>query len=139
VLAVLQTIIIVVIANLVFDVQVVGSWLLLLGVVLLGTLAFVSLGYLIVSRAKTTEGALPLIQLIQFPMLFLSGIFFEVAFLPDFMRPIVAAMPLTYLGDAFRQVMVDATPLYPLSTDLLVLTGWLVVCMILAVRFFRWN
>jgi ABC-2 type transport system permease protein len=139
VLAVMQTIIIVVIAYFVFNVQVIGSWLMLFAIVFLGTLTFVSLGYLAISRARTTEGAMPIIQLIQFPMLFLSGIFFQVEFLPDFMRPIVTAMPLTYLGDALRQIMVGATPLYPLSTDAAVLAGWLVVCMVLAIRLFRWE
>ena len=139
ILALLQTVIIVVIAHLVFKVQMAGNWFVLFGVVLLGTLTFVSLGYLAVSRAMTTEGAMPIIQLIQFPMLFLSGIFFDVEFLPDFMRPIVTAMPLTYLGDALRQVMVGSTPLYSLTTDLLVLTVWLAVCIVLAIRLFRWE
>jgi len=82
---------------------------------------------------------MPLIQIIQFPMLFLSGIFFPIEFMPDFMRPVLAAIPLTYLGDAFRQVMVEATPLYPLWVDIAVLGGWLVVSMILAIKLFRWE
>jgi ABC-2 type transport system permease protein len=139
ILAVIQTVIIVAVARLVFKVQMVGDWLILFGVVLLGTLTFVSLGYLAVSRARTTEGAMPVIQLIQFPMLFLSGIFFPVEMLPDFMRPILAAMPLTYLGDALRQIMVGATPLYPMSTDLAVMAAWLVVCLVLSIRLFRWE
>ena len=72
-------------------------------------------------------------------MLFLSGIFFDIEFLPYFMRPIVTAMPLTYLGDALRQIKVDVTPIYPLGTDIVVLTGWLIVCMLLAIRLFRWE
>ena len=85
------------------------------------------------------EGALPIIQIIQFPMLFLSGIFFPVEIMPDFMRPIIAIIPLTYLGDALRQVMVEATPLYPLILDIGVLSAWLVICMILAIKLFRWE
>ena len=139
ILALLQTLIIIAIAYLVFHVQMVGNWLLLLGLVVLGTLSFVSLGYLAVSRVKTTEGAMPIIQLVQFPMLFLSGIFFPVEFFPAFMRPIVEAIPLTYLGDAFRQVMVAATPVHPLSMDIAVLAAWLIVCLLLAIRFFRWE
>ena len=82
---------------------------------------------------------MPIIQLIQFPMLFLSGIFFPVDFIPGFMRPIVTAVPLTYLGDALRQTMVNATPLHSLAIDMAILAGWLVVCMALAIRFFRWE
>ncbi|UCG54134.1 MAG: ABC transporter permease [Dehalococcoidia bacterium] len=139
ILALIQTLIIIGIASLIFNVQMVGNWFLLMALVLLGTLTFISIGYFAVARAKTTEGAMPIIQIIQFPMLFLSGIFFPVDFMPDFMRPILAIIPLTYLGDAFRQVMVDATPLYPLGLDIAVLGTWLLICMILAVKLFRWE
>jgi ABC-2 type transport system permease protein len=107
--------------------------------VLLGTLAFVTLGYLAVSRARTVEGAMPIVQILQFPMLFLGGIFFPVEFMPDFMRPIVTAIPVTYLGDALRQVMVDATPLHSLTTDVAVLAAWFAGCLLLATRLFHWE
>lgn len=139
ILALVQMVLIIGIAYLVFHVNMVGDWLVLIGLVLLGALTFISIGYLAVSRARTTEGAVPIIQLIQFPMLFLSGIFFPLDFMPDFIRPIVEAMPLTYLGDAFRQVMVQTTPLHPLWLDVTVLGGWLVVCMVLSIRLFRWE
>lgn len=139
VLAVIQTLIIIVIAYFVFNVRVVGNWLLLFGLVVLGALTFISIGYLAASRARTVEGVMPIIQLIQFPMLFLSGIFFPIDFMPDFMRPIVTAIPLTYLGDVLRQVMVDATPAYSIVTDIAVLAGWLVVSMVLSIKFFRWE
>ncbi len=139
VLAVIQTLIIIAVAYFVFNVQMVGNWLLLFGLVVLGALTLVSIGYLAVARSRTVEGAMPLIQLIQFPMLFLSGIFFPIDFMPDFMRPIVSAIPLTYLADALRQVMVEATPAFSIATDIAVLVGWLVVTMALSVKFFRWE
>ena len=139
ILAVIQALIIISVAYFAFNVEVVGNWAVLFGLVILGTLTFISLGYLAVSRARTIEGAMPIIQLIQFPMLFLSGVFFPVDFMPGFMRPIVNALPLTYLGDTFRQVMVEATPLHSMVVNLAVLTGWLVVSMGLAIRFFRWE
>jgi len=139
ILALIQTLILIGIAYFLFNVQVLGNWFLLFGLVILGTLVFISLGYLAVSRVKTVEGAMPIIQLIQFPMLFLSGIFFPLEFMPDFMRPIVEALPLTFLGDSLRQVMVDATPFHPLGLDIAVLGGWLVVCMVLSIRFFKWE
>lgn len=139
VLAVIQALIIITIARFVFDVQMVGNWWLLLGILMLGTSTLISLGFLLTARARTVEGATPLVMGLQFPMMFLSGIFFPTNMMPDFMKPIIAALPLTYLGDAFRQVMVGATPLYPLGVDVAVLGAWLVVTMVLAVRFFRWE
>ena len=139
VLALIQTSIIIIIAYFAFNVAVIGNWLILIGLIILGTLTFVCIGYLAVSRAKTVEGAMPIIQLIQFPMLFLSGVFFPLDFMPDFMRPIVSALPLTYLGDALRQTIVAGTPEYPLIVDVAVLAAWLVVSMGLAIRLFRWD
>ena len=59
--------------------------------------------------------------------------------MPAWIQPVVAALPLTYLGDALRQIMVGATATYSLGFDVAVLAAWLVVCSILAVRFFRWE
>jgi ABC-2 type transport system permease protein len=139
ILALMQTLIIIGIAYFIFDVQMVGNWFLLLGLVLLGAFTFISIGYFAVSRARTVEGAMPIIQIIQFPMLFLSGIFFPIDIMPDFMRPIISIIPLTYLGDAFRQVMVNATPIYPLMLDVGILATWFIICMLLAIRLFRWE
>jgi len=139
ILALVQTIIIITVARFVFQVSMVGNWFLLFGVVILGILTFVAIGYLSVARPRTTEGAIPVIQLVQFPMLFLSGIFFPLETMPDFIQPIVAVMPLTYLGDALRQIMTGATPEYSLLVNILVLSGWFLISTILAVRFFRWE
>jgi ABC-2 type transport system permease protein len=139
IIALIQALIIIVIARFVFNVQMVGNWFVLFGVVILGTLALIRIGYFLVARARTVESAQPIIQLVQFPMMFLSGIFWPIEIMPAFIKPIVLAMPLTYLGDALRQIMVDATPLYPLYTDLAILGAWLVACMLLAFWLFKWE
>jgi ABC-2 type transport system permease protein len=59
--------------------------------------------------------------------------------MPAFLQPVAALMPLTYLGDALRQVMVGGVPYAPLWLDALVLTGWLVVCFLISARWFRWE
>jgi len=139
IVALLQAALIILVARLVFGVPMLGNWFALIGFVLLGTLAFLAMGYMLSAFAKTERTAMPLMMSIQFPMMFLSGIFFPVEMMPDFMRPIMDAMPLTYLGDAFRQIMVESTPLHSQVINLGVLAGWLVVCLIVAVRFFRWE
>jgi ABC-2 type transport system permease protein len=138
-IALMQTGVIVAVGRLLFDVQMVGSWLLLASLVILGALTFIGLGYMLASFARSEESSIALAQVIQFPMMFLAGIFWPVEIMPDFIRPVATVLPLTYLGDALRQVMVDAAPLYSLPVDAVVLGAWLIVCMILAVRFFRWE
>ena len=48
-------------------------------------------------------------------------------------------MPLTYLGDALRQVMVGGSPFVPLGVGVGILTVWLVGCFLVSARFFRWQ
>jgi len=122
-----------------FHVQVVGSWLLLAALVALGAATFIALGFLVAAISPTEESGNAIAQSINFPMLFLSGTFFSVEMMPAWLRPVTEVMPLSYLGDAMRQVMVGAPPLHPLWLDAIVLCGWLVLCVILSVRFFRWE
>jgi ABC-2 type transport system permease protein len=69
----------------------------------------------------------------------LSGSLFDIEMLPAYFRPVVAIMPLTYLSDALRQLMVGASPLYPLWVDFSVLGGWLLVFVLLTIRLWKWE
>lgn len=122
-----------------FGVRVEGSWAALFGVVALGALAFITLGTFLAGLAPSVEAVSAIVQLVNFPLMMLSGSLVPVESLPDFFRPVVAAMPLTYLSDALRQLMVGAPPLYPLWLDVAVLGGWLVVLFVLAAKLWRWE
>lgn len=137
--AIVQTFLIVIVGRLVFGVELVGNLLTIAGLVFLGAATFVSMGYMLASFTRSLEGGRNLIQTVQFPMMFLSGIFFPIEIMPDYIRPVVRAIPLTYLGDALRQVMVGFPPQYSLRTDVLVLTGWLIFSAILAIRYWKWE
>lgn len=145
IVAVIQAALIIIVARLVFDVPMMGNWFYLAGFVILGTLAFLAMGYMLSAFARNQQTLEPLIMTVQFPMMFLSGIFFPTEMMPGFMRPIMDAMPLTYLADSLRQIMVDSQPLHaqlfsnPHLLNFIVLGGWFVVCLILAVRFFKWE
>lgn len=78
-------------------------------------------------------------SIVQFPLMFLSGIFFAVDQMPEGLQLVARFMPLTYLGDALRQTMVDGAAFSPLGVCAAVLVGWLVGCFAVAARFFRWQ
>jgi len=139
ILSVIQASVIILVGWAVFRVEVGGNWLFLAGMVLLGAATFVVIGYLVAAFARTEESAMPLLMVIQFPMMFLGGVFFPVEGMPDFLRPVVQAIPLTYLGDSLRQIMVGASAFHSHLVNVAVLGGWLVVCLVLSVRFFRWE
>jgi ABC-2 type transport system permease protein len=109
------------------------------GIVMLGSIMFISLGYLLASIAKTQDSASGITQAINFPMMFLSGVFFPLAALPDFLTWVVRIIPLTYLADAMRQMMINSTPDFAITTDLAVIAGWTIVCGVLATRLFSWD
>lgn len=134
-----QAALIVGIGILAFGVQVLGALWLMAVVVILGALSFISIGYLVAAFVRTEEAANGVVQVIQFPMMFLSGVFFPLEIMPSILRPVATILPLTYLGDALRQVMVSGTAFAPLPVDLAVLVGWLVVCLAIAARYFRWE
>lgn len=139
IIAIVQTGLIIFVGRAVFNVQMVGNWLELLGMVLLGALAFTSVGYVVAAFAKTEESAIMLMQVINFPMMFLSGIFFPIEMMPNFIRPVMDILPLTYLADGLRQIMTNASALHPMWMNAAVMAVWLVVAFTVSVRFFRWE
>ncbi len=138
-IAVAQTVIIVAVGTLAFGVEITGSLLLVAGFVALGAITFLALGYVIASFASTEDSANGMTSIVQFPMMFLSGAFFQIDAMPDALQAIARVIPLTYLADALRQVMVGGAPFAPLWVCFAVLAAWLVVCFGIASRKFRWQ
>jgi ABC-2 type transport system permease protein len=139
IIAATQTVIIIGIGYAILGVEVVGNWAVIAGFVVLGALTFTSIGYVIASFARTEEAANGMTSVVQFPLMFLSGIFFPLEVMPDWLRGVATFMPLTYLGDALRQTMVGGTQFAPLGVDALILVGWLVVTLGISARYFRWQ
>jgi ABC-2 type transport system permease protein len=138
-IALVQTVIIVGVGVAVFGVEITGPLLEALAFVALGAVAFLALGYVLASFTKTEEAANGITQVVQFPMMFLSGVFFPIEAMPQFLQSVARLIPLTYLADALRQVMVGGTAFAPLWVCAAVLLGWLVVCFAIASRKFRWQ
>jgi ABC-2 type transport system permease protein len=138
-IAIVQTAIIVGVGSALYHVQIAGSWPLIGALILVGSLAFIALGYVIASIAKTEESANGMTSVVQFPLMFLSGTFFPIDQMPDALKTVARALPLTYLGDGLRQVMVEGTPFAPLWVCFLFLAVWLAVCFGIAARYFKWQ
>ena len=135
----LQTTIFLIIGSLVFGVGVVGSPFLFAGAILMGALVFVSMGYVLAGLASTMDGVVGISQIVNFPMMFLTGTFIPAEMMPSFFKPVMNVLPLTYLNDLLRQLMVAAPAAFPLWMDFAVLGGWLVALLLLATRLWRWE
>jgi ABC-2 type transport system permease protein len=77
----------------------------LVGMMILLSIALSGLGVLIASRMKSQQGFQMIIQIIIFPLMFLSGIFFPVNNVPTWMGVISKINPVTYGVDAIRRVV----------------------------------
>jgi ABC-2 type transport system permease protein len=138
-IAMVQAVIIIGVGVLAFGVEVTGSIAAVGAFVVLGALAFLALGYVVASFAGTEDAANGITSVVQFPMMFLSGTFFPIDEMPDILQGIARAIPLTYLSDALRQVMVGGAAFAPLWLCAAVLAGWLAVCFGVAAVKFRWQ
>lgn len=122
-----------------FDLHLRGNWLVVGLAILVGALAFLALGFAISSFARNTEIAASYANLVTFPMLFLSGIFFSMDSAPGWLQPITRVLPLRYLVDALREPMTRGRGLSDIGGDLLILAATFAVAMVVAVRFFKWD
>jgi ABC-2 type transport system permease protein len=138
-IALVQTAIIVAIGRFAFQVAMVGSWWLFGGWVLLGNLTFLSIGFFMAAISSNEESCTAMANIVNLPMILLSGIFFPVNGLPTFLKVVVDLVPLNYLADALRVTMVGAPPLHDPQVNALAQVAWVVVMGVLAVRFFSWD
>jgi ABC-2 type transport system permease protein len=139
VVAALDTVLIIGMGIAAFHIQIVGNLFAAAGFVFLGAGAFLSIGFMLASFLKTEEQATGVVQVVQMPLMFLSGIFFPFDFMPEFLRSVARFLPLTYLGDGLRQTMVNGTQIAPLAMDAAILGAWLVVCLAISAKSFRWE
>jgi len=120
-----------------FGVQVYGSLLLMALVLVLGVLAFTGIGILATSFVSDQESAQLIMLMIQFPMIFLSGVLYPVIQLPWWLKTISSVLPLTYIVSAFRAVMVLNAPLSAISRQVVILSLMTVLVFIVAVPMFQ--
>jgi ABC-2 type transport system permease protein len=135
----LQAVILIGMAWAFFGLHLRGNPLVLLVVIAAGAMAFLAIGFAISGIAPNTETAASYANLVTFPMLFLSGIFFSMENAPAWLRPITKVLPLSYLVDALREPMSFGNGLSAIWLDLLALILTFIIAMAISVRFFRWD
>lgn len=84
-----------------------------IGCELLMAVALTAFGVAVASRIQRMEGFQVVMQLVLFPMLFLSGALFPLAGLPGWLTVITRINPLTYAVDPLRQIVQAAQNLTP--------------------------
>lgn len=139
IIAFLQAAIIIVTGVLLFEVKIKGSLLAAALVVLLGSLMMVALGLVVAGTAKRLESVDSIANVIAMPMMFLAGTFFPIDMAPGWLRSVAAFLPLTYLNNALRDVLVRGRVLADVLPSLGVMVLWVLLFIALAAYLFRWE
>lgn len=124
--------------HLLLDTRMEGSYLTLLLVALVGSISMVSLGLLIAARVTSEELAGGLLNMISWPMMLLSGVWFSLEGAGPAVQKLASVFPLTHVLDSARAVMLDGATISDIAPSLVMLTLLSVVFLGLGARFFRW-
>ncbi len=122
-----------------FGLKLSNYWWMSIPVILVGTLAFLSIGLLVGAWAKSQEAAQAIVNLVVLPMAFLSGSFFPLDNAPRWLRTISEIFPLRHLNQAMLDVMVRGKGPASVLPEVGVLAGFAIVMSLLATRLFRWD
>ncbi|MFJ3790683.1 ABC transporter permease [Kitasatospora sp. NPDC090091] len=122
-----------------FGLKLTGNWWLIIPLVVCATVAFMSIGLLAGSLAKTEEAANGISQIIVLPMSFLSGSFFPTDDMPGWLKAISNALPLKHLVTAAQSVLSRGGGVMDALPAMGGLLAFAVVVTAIAWRFFRWE
>ncbi|WP_174591805.1 ABC transporter permease [Methanocella conradii] len=132
-----QGIIVLIIAILVFGVTIQGNILLAFSLLFLGIFSFIGLGILLTSMADNEETAMIFMTVLQFPMMFLTGVFFPTQQMPWFMQGLSKLLPLTYAVSAMRKVMILNAGLVDVLPEVAILLVFGAIMLAIAIPVFR--
>jgi len=133
----IQGVLLLVLAVLLFNVHIYGSVPLVLLILFLVVFSFVGLGIMITSFTNNEQTASMIMMTIMFPMMFFSGVFFPIEQMPMFMQWIAQILPLTYATDALRNVIVLGADIPAISGQLIFLVVFGIAFLVISIPLFN--
>jgi len=137
-MALVGMMILIVVAKVFFGLRFGGNWLSVLAGFTLSGSAFFALGFVVASLSPTARVAQVVGQIAFFPMMFLSGAAFPLQIMPEGVRRVSAALPLTYVVSLLRGLWFGESWGAHL-TAVGILVAMLVVGTVISSRTFRWE
>ncbi|MFT7561429.1 MAG: ABC-2 type transport system permease protein [Flavobacteriales bacterium] len=138
-LVMLQITFLLIVATQFLGIQILGSLFSVYFVAAIAGAIFLSLGFALGSIAKTQASIQALGNLVIFPQMLFSGMFYPISSLPEFIQPIANILPLSFVANAMRDLVADGTSLFLLWPDLLGMAVCLALALVLATRLFVWR
>jgi ABC-type multidrug transport system permease subunit len=116
-----------------------GNLLTLILVAILAALSMVALGLTIAARFSSEELVGGLLNILTWPMMLLSGIWFSLEGSPRWVQWIAHVFPLTHALDAARAVMLDGAGLRAIAPNLMYLAVTALAFLGFGAWSFRWR
>jgi ABC-2 type transport system permease protein len=130
-------IILIIAAIVLFGIIINGSIVLTVLILMLGALCFIGFGIMISARVSSQEDFMQSVMPITMPMMFVSGVFYPIETMPWIFQKIAYIMPLTYVNDALRAVMLKGVGIGGIWVDVVVLIGFTALFFALGVTQFN--
>ena len=108
-------------------------------ILFLAAFTFMAFGFLIASLAKTANAGMAMANILNMPMMFLSGLFFPISGLPVFLLVLVYINPVSYLVDRLRASLGVGTATIPAALTLTVPLAWIALSAFVAAKKLRWD
>jgi ABC-2 type transport system permease protein len=116
-----------------------GSYVTLLLVFSLGAVSVISLGLMVAARISSEEFAGGMLNLISWPMMFFSGVWFSLEGTNPLVQKVALVFPLTHVIDGARAVMLDGATLADIAPQLVILGVMSAVFLAIGSYTFRWE
>lgn len=126
-------------ANLVVDFTMRGSYLALFLVFFSGAACLTSMGLIVATRLENEEVANGLLNLVSWPMIIFSGVWFSMEGTHPLAQFFSNLFPLTHLVDASRRIMIDGAGITEVAFEIVLLSGLTLLLLVLSARLFRWS
>lgn len=132
-IALFQSIELVAVASLLFDIAFEGSIFFALALIVIYAISILGLGILLSTLAKNEFQAIQFVPLIFTPSILLAGILWPIESMPEIIRPVSSLIPLTYLADALRSVMIRGWGPAEVWVETIVLIGFALLTVVASV------
>ncbi|MCB1756415.1 MAG: ABC transporter permease, partial [Gammaproteobacteria bacterium] len=116
-----------------------GSYFSLLLLFTLGAASLISLGLIVAARTASEELAGGLLNMLSWPMMLLSGVWFSMEGAHPWLQKISLLLPLTHIVDGARAIMIDGAGLLDIRLNLVYLVAVTALFMVVGSRLFRWE
>ncbi|MCX5192579.1 ABC transporter permease [Streptomyces sp. NBC_00249] len=122
-----------------FGLELDGRWPLVLPALVAGITAFMAIGVIVGTYAKTPEAVAAIANCLMVPMAFLSGSFLPLDMMPSWLRSFSRVLPLRYLNDAATGALTGSGSLAAIGIGCAALCGFALLFGAIGLKTFRWS